>query len=181
MVIIAGSLLHVFGLMMTSISTEYYQVLLSQGVCSAMGLCAIFQPSMSSIPSWFNKKRGAAYGIIASGSSAGGVIFPIMVDRLITHVGFGWAMRIAAFLILGLLVVTCLTVRARIPPMKQRMDKEALMRPYKEVKMLFLVSGFVLLTFGVFIPINYMETSAIADGMSTNLAQYLVPILNAGR
>ncbi|KAL3256749.1 hypothetical protein ABHI18_007354 [Aspergillus niger] len=179
-VIIAGSLLHVFGLMMTSISTEYYQVLLSQGVCSAMGLCAIFQPSMSSIPSWFNKKRGAAYGIIASGSSAGGVIFPIMVDRLITHVGFGWAMRIAAFLILGLLVVTCLTVRARIPPMKQRMDKEALMRPYKEVKMLFLVSGFVLLTFGVFIPINYMETSAIADGMSTNLAQYLVPILNAG-
>lgn len=65
--------------------------------------------------------------------------------------------------------------------MKQQMDKEAFMRPYKEVKMLFLVSGFVLLTFGVFIPINYMETSAIADGMSTNLAQYLVPILNAGR
>ena len=32
-------------------------------------------------------------------------------------------------------------------------------------RVLFLVSGFVLLTFGVFIPINYMETSAIADGI----------------
>ena len=29
--------------MMASISTEYYQILLSQGVCSAIGAAAIFQ------------------------------------------------------------------------------------------------------------------------------------------
>lgn len=40
---IGGTLLHVFGLMMASISTEYYQILLSQGVCSAIGVAAIFQ------------------------------------------------------------------------------------------------------------------------------------------
>ena len=146
-----------------------------------MGLCDIFQPSMSSIPSWFDKKRGAAYGIVASGSSAGGIIFPIMVSRLIDRVGYGWAMRIAAFLILGLLVVTCLTVRTRTPPLKQQMDKEALLRPYRDVRMMLLVGGFVLLTFGVFIPVDYLETSALADGMSVELAQYLLAILNAGR
>src|SRR4051812_19499111 len=32
-----GTFFHVFGLMMTSLSTEYYQILLSQGVCSALG------------------------------------------------------------------------------------------------------------------------------------------------
>ncbi|PWY71133.1 monocarboxylate transporter [Aspergillus sclerotioniger CBS 115572] len=179
-VIIAGAFLHVFGLMMASVSTEYYQILLSQGVCSAMGLCAIFQPSMSSIPSWFDQKRGAAYGIVASGSSVGGIVFPIMVSRLIDQVGYGWAMRIAAFLILGLLVVMCLTVRTRTPPSKQQMDKEALLRPYRDVRMMFLVSGFVLLTFGVFIPVDYLETSALADGMSADLAQYLLAMLNAG-
>jgi hypothetical protein len=42
--ILGGSFLHVFGLMMASISTEYYQILLSQGVCSAIGVSAIFQP-----------------------------------------------------------------------------------------------------------------------------------------
>ena len=42
--ILIGSFLHVFGLMMASISTEYYQILLSQGVCSAVGVAAIFQP-----------------------------------------------------------------------------------------------------------------------------------------
>lgn len=40
---IGGTLLHVFGLMMASISTEYYQILLSQGVCSAIGVAAVFQ------------------------------------------------------------------------------------------------------------------------------------------
>lgn len=42
--ILGGTFLHVFGLMMASISTEYYQILLSQGVCSAIGVSAIFQP-----------------------------------------------------------------------------------------------------------------------------------------
>jgi MFS family permease len=46
--IIGGTFLHVFGLMMTSISTEYYQILLSQGVCSAVGVSAIFQPGKPS-------------------------------------------------------------------------------------------------------------------------------------
>lgn len=39
-----GSFLHVFGIMMTSISDEYWQVLLSQGVVSAVGASMIFQP-----------------------------------------------------------------------------------------------------------------------------------------
>lgn len=45
--IIVGTFLHVFGLMMTSISTQYYQILLSQGVCSAIGVSAIYQPGKS--------------------------------------------------------------------------------------------------------------------------------------
>lgn len=39
-----GSLLHVFGLMMTSLGARYYQILLAQGVCSAIGVSFIFQP-----------------------------------------------------------------------------------------------------------------------------------------
>jgi MFS family permease len=45
--IFCGTVLHVFGLMMASISKEYYQILLSQGVCSAIGASAIFQPGMA--------------------------------------------------------------------------------------------------------------------------------------
>ncbi|PWY68683.1 monocarboxylate transporter [Aspergillus heteromorphus CBS 117.55] len=181
-VLVGGTFLHVFGLMMTSISTQYYQVLLSQGVCSAMGLCAIFQPSMSAIPSWFDQRRGTAYGIVATGSSLGGIVFPIMVDRLIKEVGFAWAMRVAAFLILFLLVFSCMFVRARVAPLKlqHQMDREVLVRPFREVKMWLLILGFVFLTFGVYIPIDYLEMAAMSQGMSAAMAQYLVPVLNAG-
>lgn len=36
-----GSFFHVFGLMMTSLSSQYYQFLLAQGVCSALGASAV--------------------------------------------------------------------------------------------------------------------------------------------
>jgi len=49
--IAVGSFLHVFGLMMASIATEYYQFLLAQGVCSAIGIACIFQPGESDVAS----------------------------------------------------------------------------------------------------------------------------------
>jgi MFS family permease len=42
--LLIGSFMHVFGIMMASLSTEYYQILLSQGLCSAIGVSAIFNP-----------------------------------------------------------------------------------------------------------------------------------------
>ena len=40
--VLIGSFLHVFGLMMTSLSKEYYQIFLAQSVCSAMGCSFLF-------------------------------------------------------------------------------------------------------------------------------------------
>jgi hypothetical protein len=44
-----GAFLHVFGLMMTSLSTEYYQFLLSQAVCSAIGASCVFYPAFTCV------------------------------------------------------------------------------------------------------------------------------------
>ncbi|KAF4207238.1 hypothetical protein CNMCM8927_003512 [Aspergillus lentulus] len=112
-IILIGSFLHVFGLMMASLAAKYYQLLLSQGICSAIGAAAIFQPAMGCIPRWFSRRRGAAYGVISTESSISGVVFPIMVSRLMKSVGYAWTMLIGAFVILGLLDVANLTVRAR--------------------------------------------------------------------
>jgi MFS family permease len=75
-ILLGGSFFHVFGLMMTSLSTQYYQFILAQGIVSALGASAIFYASMSSVGTWFFKKRATAFGIMASGSSLGGVVLP---------------------------------------------------------------------------------------------------------
>ena len=47
--LVVGTFLHVFGLMMTSISKEYYQFLLSQAVCSAIGASMVFYPAFNCV------------------------------------------------------------------------------------------------------------------------------------
>ncbi|WXC58020.1 hypothetical protein SNK03_003918 [Fusarium graminearum] len=177
--ILVGSFLHVFGIMMASISTEYYQILLSQGVCSAIGVSAIFQPALSVIHGWFDSKRGAAFGILSTGSSIGGIIFPIMVTRLIKLVGFGWSMRICAFMIMFLLIIANLTVKCFTPPRPQKVSRSQLVKPLREPEFVFCLLGFFFFTFGMFIPINYLPVQALQAGVDPNFAQYLIPILNA--
>jgi MFS family permease len=44
-----GSVLHVFGLMMASLSNKYYQLMLSQSVVSGIGSSLIFTPAMTAV------------------------------------------------------------------------------------------------------------------------------------
>jgi MFS family permease len=166
--------------MMASISKTYYQFLLSQGVCSAIGVACIFQPGINTIIGWFNKKRGAAFGILATGSSIGGIVLPVMITRLIKHVGYGWAMRSGAFLILGLLIIANITITSRHPPRPSALSKEQLSKPFRELGFCILMAGLFVLNFGIFIPVDYLQIQGIEFGMRPELAQYLIAILNAG-
>ncbi|KAF1816712.1 putative monocarboxylate permease [Eremomyces bilateralis CBS 781.70] len=180
-ILLIGTFLHVFGLMMASISSKYYQFLLSQGICSSIGASMVFYPAMSTVATWFFKRRAFAYGITAAGSSIGGVVIPIMVQRLLPLVGFGWTMRIAAFIILFLLVIANLTVRSRLPPHPQPFRVMDFIEPLKEVPFAISVFGFFLFFLGMFLPINYLivQASQAPINMSLSLAGYLVSILNA--
>ena len=198
--LLVGSFFHVFGIMMTSLGTEYYQILLAQGLCSAIGVSAIFQPgaylkyifspchvggrltalALTCAAGWFNHKRGTAFGILFTGSSVGGIIFPILVSHLIHKVGFGWSMRICAFLILFLLIIANLTVHAYYPPHPHKVTRAELVKPLTEIQFVLIMAGFFLFSYGFFAPINYLPVQALSAGMDPNLAQYLLPILNAG-
>lgn len=177
--ILFGTFMHVFGLMMASLSTTYYQILLSQGICSPIGICCLFTPAVSATTTWFRAKRGLAMGIISAGSSIGGVFLPIVFNRLIKQIGFPWAMRVCAFIILGLLIFANLTVKARIPPSPKPMPVSALLKPFTEKAYAATVGSAFIYFLALFVPVNYLAVQAIELGMSRDLTQYLIPILNA--
>ncbi|ORX96165.1 monocarboxylate permease-like protein [Clohesyomyces aquaticus] len=177
--IIIGTFLHIFGLMMTSISKEYFQIFLSQSVVSAIGCSFLFYPPMTACSTWFLRHRALAIGIMASGSSVGGVVLPIMVHRLVDDIGFGWTMRAVAFVLLGVLIIGILTVRSRIPPLKQPLVLKDFITPYTEPSFVLLTIGIWMIYIGGFLPFTFIVVQARAQGMSASLAGYLVSILNA--
>ncbi|KZM19640.1 uncharacterized protein EKO05_0004235 [Ascochyta rabiei] len=177
--LVFGTIFHVFGLMMTSLCTKYYQFILAQAICSPLGLNCIFNTATSTIPTWFFKKRGAAYGIMAAGSGLGGIIIPIMASHLIPQIGFGWTMRALAFMLLGLLCIAALTVKSRLPPRPRPLRFKVFLEPFADMRFVLLTVSSFLFFMGLFIPINFIEVQAIASGMSVRLASYLLAVLNA--
>jgi len=166
---------------MTSISKEYYQLLLAQGICSPLGASLVFSPALSCVATWFDKRRALAFGIVSSGSSLGGVVFPTMLSRLLPTIGFGWTLRIAAFIILTLLVVANLTVRSRIAPVPRPVKFSDYTSPFSEIPFVLLMLASCCGFFAMFVPINYIVLEAQQDGVDRDLAGYLLTILNAAR
>ncbi|MCJ1287776.1 hypothetical protein MMC26_007128 [Xylographa opegraphella] len=179
--IIGGTLLHVLGLMMASLANTYYQFILSQGVCSAIGAACLYTPDKFDRRSPSLKvKRGAAMGIMVTGSSVGGVIFPIMISRMVQSTGYPWTMRTAAFIILGLQIIAILTVRPRTKSVPKKMPASRFAAPFTELPFVMLLVGIFVLTYGIFVPIVYLAVQGFQEAhMSEELAQYLVSIFNA--
>ncbi|KAH8810598.1 major facilitator superfamily domain-containing protein [Xylogone sp. PMI_703] len=166
--LIIGTLTAVFGLMMVSLSHEYYQFFLAQGIVSAIGSSAIFNACLSSSATWWSKRRSMAFGVMLSGASIGGVILPIMTIKLIPRIGFPWAMRAVSFLLFGLLTLCTLTVKSRLLPRPDSLSIISYLRNFKDVTF-----------WGMFLPYNYIILQAQEAGMPPKLAQYLLPIMNA--
>lgn len=119
--IVAGGSIYVFSLMMTSISTQYWQILLAHGFGVGLGMGLFFSPSVSTLSHHFqrSKYRTVAYGLQATGSSLGGIVYPIMLRALIPRLGFAWAMRVLGFVVLGVGVTMFFTLSRVHAPRKQ--------------------------------------------------------------
>ncbi|CAD0096830.1 unnamed protein product [Aureobasidium mustum] len=120
-----------------------------------------------------------AMGIAASGSSFGGVIFPIIFRRLEPQIGFGWATRVIGFISLATLLVPCFCIKARAFPKSRRklLDFAAFKEPAYALFSLASFVGFV----GLYVPFFYISTYARdVSGLEDTLSFYMLPMMSAG-
>ena len=113
-----GTFFQVLGFFMTSICKTYWQAFLAQGVCIGIGNGLLFVPSMALVSTYFLKRRSLALGLTAGGSATGGLVFPAIVEQLLPKVGFGWTLRVIAFLVAAIMIVCGIFIRPRLPPRK---------------------------------------------------------------
>lgn len=163
---------------MTSICKEYWQVILAQGVCVGIGAGMTFIPSVAIVGTYFSTQRSTALGLAATGSGVGGIIYPVVLRRLIVQIGLPWAVRVMAFIMLGTLLISVAVMKPRLPPRKSGplINVEALR---DTVFGLWLVAAFFIFI-GLYIPFFYVEQYGLNLGMSKELSFYMLIIMNAG-
>ena len=152
--------------------------MLAQGILGGFAMGMTMAPAMAATAQYFKKNRGAAMGVTVAGSSLGGVIFPIALSHMLYNprLGFGWTVRICGFMMLALLFPACAAIRARLPPRKA---KFFLPSAFKEARYTTIIGAVFFMILGIFAPFFYLPTYAVYHGMSTQLASYLISILNA--
>ncbi|KAH8702195.1 putative MFS transporter [Talaromyces proteolyticus] len=178
------SILAVFSVCMMSLCTTYWQIILAQGVAfgfAASGLCL---PAMALATQWFSTKKGLAVGIVSSGSSLGGVIYPCMLPRLIQEVGFASAVRWTALMQGILLLIANLLCSTPFPPKGKEESsddapKSSGLRGFKSWPWAFFVLGCFFTMWGLFAPLNYLPEMAALHGLA-DFAEYTLAIANAG-
>ncbi|OJJ35834.1 hypothetical protein ASPWEDRAFT_156075 [Aspergillus wentii DTO 134E9] len=176
--IVTGSFLVVFGMMMTSLATQYYQVLLSQGFCVGMGGGIAYIPALVVISSNFTTRRPIAIGCASIGSSVGSVIFPIMFRQLQPRIGFPWTVRCIAFINLFMAIITC-AILCRHPGKKTRARSMIDWKAFKEAPFTLFSVSLTCVMLAYYIPIFYVASYArTALHTPQNLSTYLVSIIN---
>ena len=86
------------GFLLMSQINSLWQVYLIWGFFMGIGISCCWVPLVSTIPRWFAKRRGIAIGITVAGLGLGGIIAPLLAQRLIS--AYEWQQ---AFIILGLM------------------------------------------------------------------------------
>lgn len=173
-----GSFLMVFGMMMVSLSTKYYQVMLAQGICVGIGMGLTLIPAVGTPGTWFSKRRGLAVGLVTMGSSIGGIVYPVMLHNLGPQVGYPWAARIMAFVSLATLSISIILLRQRLPPRKRGSFIEY--AALREPAFAFYSAGIFIAFLGFFTFYNFIEEWAIHEHIDTHGLPvfYILPVAN---
>lgn len=181
-----GTVFITVGLMTTSLCSQYYQFFLSFSLCTAFGLAMLMTPEIGIVTEHFKKKRGMAIGLSSMGGSVGGVIFPMMLRKLYSTVGFGWALRILGFVCCASAVTSILLIKPRLErtgsngalfqfSLSRLIDFKSL----KDMRFTWLILANFCGELGVMNGLTFFTSYALAQGKSTSLSYALLAVLNS--
>ncbi|KAJ7493772.1 MFS general substrate transporter, partial [Mycena latifolia] len=144
-------------------------------------LCKIYWHFIlaTAITHWWKKRRGLAFGIATTGSSVGGVFFPIVMRQLLDDLGFTWMCRIMGFVLIVTLGIANVCLRRRLPPRKAHGGLFGL-HVFRNPAFAVYWLSCLITPLGSFTVAAYITTSAVLAGLSQHFAFYLVAIQNGG-
>lgn len=116
-------------------------------------------------------------GLVTTGNSTGGIIYPLVVRQLIPKLGFAWTSRVLGFINLASLAVCLAFMRPRLPPRKSGpiIDWAAFREPVFNT----FVAGWWLIMWANYYTFYYIASFGVeALGMSYTAASVLIMVVN---
>ena len=156
----------------------YYQFILGFSILGGLSASAVYTPSAACITHWFLKKRGLATGIATTGGGIGGIIFTNVFGILSNNIGFPWTIRILGFIFLASLMVSLLTLEARLPPSPSAGSKIDI-RALKEPVFTMTSIAVIFAEIGLIVLVTYYPSYAQSHGITGALSYQLMTIMSA--
>ncbi|KAI0318435.1 MFS general substrate transporter [Amylostereum chailletii] len=182
-VVICGSAMYFLCLFLLSFAHvgSYYQLFLAQGIGMGLSGGFLYLPAMALQARHWERRRALAMGIVSSGSSIGGAVFPIMLNQLLHHnnLGFGWTTRALAFVILGLLIVANVLMSPGEAGPRSALRTGGVRKMLKDMPIVVVTLGSFLVNCGYYFPLFYVQLYCILHGINSNVAFYMLTIMNA--
>ncbi|PWN20909.1 MFS general substrate transporter [Microstroma glucosiphilum] len=127
--LLGGSILFTFSYFMLSLVKQgmFVPILLAQGFGMGIGLGLVFLPISGVVAQHFPTSRNLPLGIISTGAGFGGFAISLLTSKIYsnTDLGFGWTVRVAAFIVLGCLLAANLLI-TEVPASERVVTKSIL-------------------------------------------------------
>lgn len=99
---VTGVVLQTIAYFLAAQCTQLWQIYLCQGFMVGFSFSLVFLPGTLVIPTWFEKRKATAMGIGLAGSGLGGVVFSLLVNKMIEMTGDQkWALRTVGIITLA--------------------------------------------------------------------------------
>ncbi|KAJ6007603.1 hypothetical protein N7540_011579 [Penicillium herquei] len=174
-----GVILMCLALGLSSLSTNVTHLIVTQGIFYAIGGSIAYSPCILLMEDWFNKRKGLAFGVMWAGTGLGGVILPIVMERLLDKYGFRTTLRAFAVALFMLTAPLVYFVKPRVPVAKNHKSP-----PPPDLRFI-MTSTFALFelcntieALGFFLPSLYLPTYAGMLGASSSLQALTVILFN---
>lgn len=162
----------------TALCDAYWQTFLCNGLGLGIGTGCMCWPTVSLVSQYFLKRRSLAIGIVTSGSAAGGIAIPILLNNLLQRHSFKIAVVWTSTMVVGCLLCGICLMRVRIRPIRAA-PRPSIPSLFRSIPYRFNVGGQFLITWGVLFPFFYIQAYAKASNMPDNITLYLIAIVNA--
>ncbi|KAI9038069.1 uncharacterized protein KD926_011307 [Aspergillus affinis] len=179
--VICGSIGTVLCLILLGWCSLYWHFMVVFGLFGGISLSLTFNPAISIVAHYLNRRRGLATGITSSGASFGGLVFPLLFQNVVSKLGFAWATCVIALVNGVAFIIAILLIRPRFGPKSSTIG--AILPDisiFGNACLMLASMGIFFMEWGLFVPITYLTSYSLSHGLSPRFSYLLLSLINTG-